>query len=198
MGSRKEIHKVPAKATRAKAPKEAKLISLDIACGQVKEEGWVGVDIVKTTGVDVVHDLLKFPWPFADGSVGLAKCSHFFEHVPNHLRFKFMDELYRIMAKGAQCTFFVPYYASMRAVQDPTHEWPPIAESSFLYFNAEWRRNSKLDHYPVKCDFDFTYSYALDNSPPFNLGGRNQDFQMTAIKHYINSVTDLIVTVTKR
>jgi hypothetical protein len=167
-------------------------IKLDIACGQNKEPGFVGIDIYPKA--DIVHNLLEFPWPIESKSVSEARMIHFFEHVPNNLRFKFMDELWRILIPGASCLIISPYYSSMRAIQDPTHEWPPISETSFLYFNKQWRVDNKLDHYPVTCDFDFSYGYALD--PIWNL--RNLETRTFAVKQYINSVTDLQVILTKR
>ncbi|MEK6954514.1 MAG: hypothetical protein AABX01_05875 [Candidatus Micrarchaeota archaeon] len=34
-----------------------------------QKEGWVNLDIVKSEGVDVVHDLNKFPYPFKKSTV---------------------------------------------------------------------------------------------------------------------------------
>ena len=36
---------------------------LDLGCGSVKVEGAVGLDNVGIPGVDIVHDLLDFPYP---------------------------------------------------------------------------------------------------------------------------------------
>lgn len=171
-------------------------LKLDLGCGNNKREGFLGVDLVKTDATDYVHDLFRFPWPFGDGEVAELHCSHFFEHVPALLRPKFMDECYRVLVPGGQMQVIVPYYSSMRAIQDFTHEWPPIAESSFLYFNKGWRDQNKLvhGHYAMKCDFDFVYGYALDA----DLQVRNVEFQRHAVKSDINAVADLIVTLTRR
>jgi hypothetical protein len=40
--------------------------SLDIGCGKSKTSGCIGIDRVTLPGVDVVHDLDQFPWPFPD------------------------------------------------------------------------------------------------------------------------------------
>jgi hypothetical protein len=105
-----------------------------------------------------------------------------------------MDELYRVLVVGGKCQIWVPYYSSMRSVQDPTHAWPPVAESSFLYFNKEWRKQNLLDHYPVRCDFDFSYSYLVDGI----WGMRNDETKAFAIRNYLNSVTDLQVELVKK
>lgn len=64
------------------APAKPK-IRLDIACGAQKHEGFVGIDVAKVPGVDIVHDLFSFPWPVEESSVEEAWCSHFVEHLPH-------------------------------------------------------------------------------------------------------------------
>lgn len=171
-------------------------LKLDLGCGDNKVAGFLGVDGWKTDSTDYVFDLLQFPWPIEDGIVDALHCSHFFEHIPSKLRPRFMDECYRVLKPLSQLTIITPYWSSMRSIQDYTHEWPPVCEQSFLYFNKDWRTQNKLTHglYEMKCDFDFTYGYSLDN----DLLVRNQEWQQFALKHYIQSANDLIVTLTKR
>lgn len=167
------------------------LLKLDIACGQNKKEGFIGVDIVKMPGVDVVHDLTVFPWPFKDDSVDEAFISHYIEHTPCLI--KFMNELHRIMKKGAICNITAPYYNSMRAWQDPTHT-RAISEASFLYYNLQWRKDNKLDHYPITADFDFQYGY---NFYP-EWAARNEELRAYAAKHFTNVIMDICVMLTKK
>lgn len=182
------------KSKRPNKKDAKKLIKLDIGCGQNKNLGYIGIDWAKIDGVDIVHDLLKFPWPIENESVETSWCSHFFEHVPGELRFAFMDEVYRILIPDGQITLITPYYSSMRAIQDPTHRWPPVSETSYLYFNKNWRVQNKLDHYPVKCDFDFAYYYHMNP----NWAGRSEETRQFAILQYVNTVSDLQVTLTKK
>lgn len=196
---------------KKKVPEKEKTIKLSLGCGNNKPEGFLGVDIVKTDAADYVQDLLKFPWSqFADNSVDEIECSHFVEHIPHgdgyHDPFlQFFDEIYRIL-KPAEfdpanpniplkgfIQIVCPYYSSMRAWQDPTHQ-RAISEASFLYLNKQWRIDNKLDHYDVSCDFDFSYGYAL--SPDWV--NRSQDAQTFAIRHYTNVVTDIQVQLVKR
>ena len=166
-------------------------LKLDLACGQRKTPGFKGVDKIAVEGVDIVHDLEVFPWPFEDESVDEVICTHYVEHADNLI--KFMDELYRILKKSAKATISAPYYSSLRAWQDPTHK-RSISEMSFLYFNKEWRENNKLSHYDIHCDFDFSYGYILHPS----WMNRSEEARNFAITHYINVVTDIQVTLTKR
>jgi len=164
-------------------------LKLDIACGINKKPGFTGVDICG--GADIVVDLEKFPWPFADNSVDEIFCSHYVEHTPDLI--SFANELYRIMKVGTKAEIIAPYYSSIRAWQDPTH-LRAISENTFLYFNKEWRQINELDHYPIVCDFDFECSYKFD--PDWR--DRSDDELKFAIKHYINVVYDIRATLIKR
>lgn len=186
-------------------------LKLSLASGEHVPEGFKGVDIVKTKAATYVQDLLSFPWKqFADNSVDEIECSNFVEHIPhgdsrNDPFFAFFDEIYRILKpaefdpanpniplKGfARIT--CPYYSSMRAWQDPTHQ-RAISEASFLYLNKQWRIDNQLEHYPVSCDFDFSYGYLL--MPEWQ--NRSQEAQTFAIQHYINVVSDIQVQIVKR
>lgn len=167
---------------------------IDFACGDNKRKGFFGIDKFKTPSTDAVWDLLELPWPIADGSVKEANCSHFFEHVPAAMRPKFMEELYRVMEKGAQVRVVVP--VGDRMFQDFTHQWPPVVVGSFLYFNRKWREAQKLEHgeYAIDADFDFTYGYTLHPA----IAKRDAEYKQHAVQFYPNAATDLIVTLTKR
>ena len=202
--------KTPAKAAKKVAKKNV-VLKLSLACGDNKPEGFKGVDIVKTKSADYVFDLLKFPWKqIASNSVDEIECSNFVEHIPhgdsyNDPFYQFFDEIYRIL-KPAEfdpnnpniplkgfARIVCPYYSSMRAWQDPTHH-RAISEASFLYTNKQWRLDNKLDHYPISCDFDFSYAYIV--SPEWQQ--RNEEVRGFAIRNYINAVSDIQVTLVKR
>jgi SAM-dependent methyltransferase len=176
-----------------------KELKLDLGCGKrpeghlTRQAGFIGVDIAAIEGVDVVHDLTKFPYPFKDNSVEEIFCSHFIEHITGDDQMKFFNELYRIMKPGAKALMIAPYYNSARCWQDPTHK-TAISEARFMYYNKEWRTINNLDHYPITCDFDFTYGYDL--APEWKL--KSQEAQVFAIKHYTNVVNDIHVTLIKR
>jgi SAM-dependent methyltransferase len=198
--------KIPKTTTKTETP-----LKLSLACGDNKPDGFKGVDVAKTKSADYVQDLLQFPWDqFADNSVDEIECSHFVEHIPHGDGFhdpflQFFDEIYRILKpaefdpanpniplKGFM-SITCPYYSSMRAWQDPTHQ-RAISEASFLYLNKQWRLDNKLDHYPVSCDFDFSYGYVL--SPEWQT--RSTESQSFAIRHYNNVVNDIQVQLIKR
>jgi predicted SAM-dependent methyltransferase len=60
-------------------------IQLDIGAGANKAgPDYVGMDMRDLPGVDIVHNVLDFPWPLPDESVIRAICSHLVEHIPPH------------------------------------------------------------------------------------------------------------------
>lgn len=194
------MSKKPKKRQKAALPSKAReLIKLDVGCGSNKREGFVGIDIAG--GADIVHDLTNFPWPIADASVGEVHCSHVFEHIPGKLRGKFMDELWRVMAPGAGAVIIVPAYNSSRAVQDFTHEWPPICPASFYYFNKPWREINKLIHgaYDLVCDFSMEGPRGgqINGSVDPNWAQRELSVQQFAANHYLNVVMDFTALLVK-
>jgi predicted SAM-dependent methyltransferase len=189
--ARVRSEKVKSQKSKIKTSKFPDPFKLDIACGQSKTPGFFGVDIAPGEGVDLVYDLEKFPWPFPDASVDEAICNHYIEHTKDLI--SFMNELYRILKPGARCMINAPYYASMRAWQDPTHT-RAISESTFLYYNKDWLTTNKLDHYPIHCDFDFQYGYNI--TPDW--ANRSEEARNFAIRHYINVISDIQVVLTKR
>src|SRR3990167_4643725 len=175
-------------------------LRLDLACGNNKQKGFIGIDITKKeTKADIEHNLLKdFPWPFEDNSVDEVFCSHFLEHIPqgdgyHDPLWDFFNELWRILKPGAGVRFVCPYYTSVRAFQDPTHH-RFINEPMFQYFDKEWRKLNKLEHYPVHTNFKVV---KIDHSVSEEFIGKAQDAVSYQAMHMWNVVTDIMVTLQK-
>ena len=172
---------------------EEKPFKLDIACGKNKQPGFTGIDKYEFPGVDIIQDLEKYPYPFKDDSVDEVFCSHYIEHVSDMVQF--INEVHRILKPGAPATIVAPYYASMRAWQDPTHR-RAISEATFLYFNKAWRETNTVDfkYLGITADFDFTYGYVM--TPDW--ANRSEEARSFAIRHYMNVVNDIQVVLRKR
>ena len=163
-------------------------MKLDIACGQNKQKGFKGVDIVPGPGVDFVWDLEQFPWePFKDNSCEEIHVSHYAEHTKDLM--KLMDEIWRICANGAKVTIVGPYCTSIRAWQDPTHT-RALSEVTWMYFNKGWREMNKLDHYPIKSNFDVVNMMVFFN-PPWDK--KSEEARLFAQQHYFNVISDMLV-----
>lgn len=201
------MKKATKKQNKAKSKKE-QVIAVDLGCGQIKatkeffEENMkvvpdkvVGVDIAKCEGVDIIHDLTKFPYPFKDESVDAIYSSHFVEHLDGIERIKFFNECYRILKPEGKMRLTHPYYKSVRAVQDPTHKWPPISENSYFYWDKKWREANKLDHYPIDCDFEFNIYYVWQDP---TIANKSEETRMFNIDKYWNVVADMMVDLKKR
>lgn len=157
------------------------------------KEGFQLVD--HSQDADIRFDLLKFPWPLKTESVEEIASVGYLSYVPGKLRERFMEEVYRILIAGGKATFVVPYWTAMRAVQDCRYEWPPWCEASFLYFDKQWRKANRLEHRDLKCDFEInSYGYTADNET----AGRSDEVRQFWVKHYLNSASDLNMTLIKR
>ena len=96
-------------------------ILLDIGAGEVRRKGFVTLDKRKLEGIDIVHDLEKFPYPIEDEECLTIVASHVIEHIKPWLMIDFMDELWRIMKIDGQLAASMPYGYSDGFLQDPTH-----------------------------------------------------------------------------
>ena len=205
--------------------KELNKSRLDLACGDNKvSEDFCGVDVVDIPGVDIVHDLTVYPWPFEDNSVEEIYCSHYIEHIPH------VDALSEIKTILTECSSFdefkskvetLPYVKDgfIRFMNEVYRILKPggkikiispyvtnirafgdpthtryIHDWSFYYFNKEWRDVNKLSHYGIDGDFDVKFSYFIDDS----LALKSNEVREEAFKKDWNSILDIIVELTKR
>lgn len=117
---------------------------LHLGCGHLIKEGWVNHDLVALPGVDVVHDLRVFPWPFADGQFDEVFAENVFEHLRDTTRV--MEEVYRITKPGAGVFIGVPFWNSFEAWGDPTHE-RLFSEDVFEFFDPSTKHGAERGYY---------------------------------------------------
>jgi len=172
--------------------KGEELLHVDLACGQEKKEGFRGLDQMKLEGVDYVHNLMEFPWPFEDNSVYEFNCEHYVEHIPIQLLdgtyglHRFMEEVYRCLMDKGTIRIVAPYYMSQEAYQDPTH-CRFITDRTFVYYNQSIVEG-KLDHYMPKCNFEIVSKTKVID-PAFEAKG--EVARRWAIDHYWNVVREV-------
>lgn len=109
-------------------------ILLDVGCGEGKNPGFVGLDRQRLPGVDIVHDLERFPYPIPESICLSITASHIVEHIKPWLFIPMMNELWRIMKPGGRLAIAHPYGVNELYVQDPTH-CNPCNENTWLYFD---------------------------------------------------------------
>ncbi|HUS16141.1 MAG TPA: methyltransferase domain-containing protein, partial [Chloroflexia bacterium] len=97
------------------------MLVVDLGCGENKRAGAVGLDNAPLPGVDIVHDLLDFPYPFAPGIVDQVILSHVFEHFTIEQSHLLLGEIFRILRPGGRMEINVPHAFSVAAWVDPTH-----------------------------------------------------------------------------
>jgi len=92
---------------------------LDLGCGRRKTEGAIGIDWIKLPGVDIVHNLNSFPYPFENNYFDKIIAKNIIEHLKDTV--KAMEELYRILKPGGILYIEVPIFPNECCWKDPTH-----------------------------------------------------------------------------
>lgn len=106
------------------------LKKLNIGCGKDIKKGYVNLDSIKLAGIDVVHDLNKYPWPFKSNTFDLVECNMILEHLDSIV--KPLEEIYRISKLQGKIIIKVPFFPSVYAMTDPTHK------QFFTYFTFDY------------------------------------------------------------
>jgi len=122
---------------------------LNIGCGTDIKKGFVNLDRVELQGVDVVHDLNKFPWPFKDDEFDYINAEQILEHlddIPHALR-----ELWRISKNRGRIHIAVPHYASPGAWFDLTHKHP------FGWMSLDYMAANKIHKHSVGKGYSYEY-----------------------------------------
>jgi hypothetical protein len=90
--------------------------------------------------------------PIGDGEDRCLSCMRVFKRPKKDSLFAFFDECYRILVPGGWMHIAVPAHRSDRAFQDPTHR-RFITAQTFAYLSEQVRRDWRIDHYEVDCNF---------------------------------------------
>jgi len=96
--------------------------NLDLGCGALKVEGAVGLDNIEIPGVDIIHDLLDFPYPIENESFNNIYLRHVIEHFHLNNLEKIFKECSRILIPGGLLQITVPHAFSVSGFTDPTHK----------------------------------------------------------------------------
>src|SRR5258707_14177231 len=93
--------------------------TLDVGCGINKYPGAIGIDRNPATRADVLCDLDRIPYPFADNSFDQLRAIHVIEHVSDVIRS--MEEFHRLVRAGGRIPVETPHYTHIRSFCGPTH-----------------------------------------------------------------------------
>lgn len=92
---------------------------LNIGCGQYKIPGTIGMDIIKNSKADVIHNIEDTPWPFSANEFDVVMANHVLEHIEDIP--KALNEIHRVIKPGGSVILQVPYFRSTDAFSDITH-----------------------------------------------------------------------------
>jgi SAM-dependent methyltransferase len=107
--------------------------TIDLGCGENKVEGAIGVDEAALPGVDVVHDLLSFPYPFGENRAEEVYLRNVLEHFALSDIRKILREVHRMLLPGGVVHIHVPHVFSVAGWADPTHRtWFTFVSGEFF------------------------------------------------------------------
>ena len=140
-------------------------LKLDLGCGYVKPEGYVGLDDLRGVGglagqlpsveggPDVLIDLNADDYPFPDGSAVEVRSRHFLEHsLLDHV----FGEAHRLLAPGGRFVAIVPYANSADGMA-PGHnvflterffERNPSFQEKFEITRVTYRQSEEWEAWP--------------------------------------------------
>ena len=114
---------------------------LNLGCGTDIKAGYVNFDVIPLSGVDVIHDVNSFPYPFEDDMFDEILCLNILEHVD---LIPVLKELHRILRKGGELIIQVPHFTSRNNFIDPTHK-NRFSIQTFDFFVSEHSRSYYFD-----------------------------------------------------
>jgi SAM-dependent methyltransferase len=107
---------------------------LDVGCGIRKYPGSIGIDLNPSTAADVICDLDRFPYPFADRTFDRLRAIHVIEHLTDVIGT--MEEFHRLVRPGGRVRIETPHYTDFSSFCDPTHRHH-LNSFSFRYFGTK-------------------------------------------------------------
>lgn len=83
-------------------------LKINLGCGLDRRDGYLNIDIRTDVGADVVLDLERAPYPFADNSAEEAIAKDLIEHFSFRDIEKLLRELHRILKSGGKLIIQTP------------------------------------------------------------------------------------------
>jgi len=181
------------------------LTGLKLRFGTAEEEGYT-----KMIGTWADQVVVSPPWHLPGEAKMIGKESveaiffaWYFHRLTLSQRFAALNEAYRVLVPGGQIMIVSPYWSSRRTLSDPLCQWPPVCEESFYVFSRAWREQEGMVPFiPLTCDFASVTPQGqlivpAGHIPDPEVSQRNEEYRTHASRHFINSVWELHVTLTK-
>lgn len=125
---------------------------MDVGCRNRKESNFTGISNRMYPGVDIVHDLESFPYPFDDESCLTIKAAHVVEHIKPWVVMDWFNEMWRLLVPQGQLAISAPFANSQGFFNDPTH-CTYINEATFQHFDPVYPMYKQHEPKPWKIEF---------------------------------------------
>ncbi len=122
---------------------------IDLGCGRQKTPGSFGVDQAPLENVDLVWNLLDFPYPFESNSAEQIISQHTLEHFAPDDALRFIAEIYRILKPGGTLLLACPHAFCPGAMEHPLHK------SFWTFRSFDWLSQKHSGSYYVATAFNF-------------------------------------------
>lgn len=119
---------------------------LNLGCGRDIKKGYINLDIIKSKGVDIVHNLNKFPYPFKNEEFDEVFSSHLLEHLLDFKKTIF--EIHRITKRRGRIKLIVPHFSN-RSAYSPFHK---------SYFNSRVFKIFEKEKYDYSLDHKYLFN----------------------------------------
>ena len=114
---------------------------LNLGCGKDIRNGWVNLDFIKNDGVDVIHNLNEYPYPFENNTFDEIIAINLMEHLDRPS--DFIREIWRISKPNAKIEIETPHFSSAVAWQDITHI-RPFSLLTLMHYDEKYLGSSSL------------------------------------------------------
>ena len=172
-------------------------MKLNLGCGGQLLSGYCNVDKFGTP--DLVCDLEKFPWPWADNSVDEILLYHVLEHLGQSpdVFLDVIKEMYRVCRNDAVIKIKVPHPRHDFYIMDPTHVRPITIDMMTMFSkqnNLAWQQtgqsNTPLAIYH-NVDFEIIrQEYVIEE--PYATQFRDGQISQQQLTHSISSLWNVV------
>lgn len=135
-------------------------VRVDLGCGVDKSLGYVGINKIKTEGVDIVADVAREGIPLDDCSIDEVRAHRFLEYITDKIFI--MNEIYRVLKPEGRADIVVFSMDSQGVSPDPSHVSFWNEDTLKLFCQGP---TDDLVDYPIRCRFEKEELYTTSAGP---------------------------------
>lgn len=135
------------------------MTKINLGCGENIKRGWLNLDKNAGNGIDIVHNLNNFPYPFESNTADFILLDNVLEHLNDPVAV--IKECFRILNHAGTLRIKFPHHKNPVAWSDPTHKHAFTVESfKFLDLNASEKLYKNNPYGDIRF-YKFAYKYDL-------------------------------------